>query len=143
MSGLTACGCASRSTRPSSAASGHGRATRPGCSPSSHGEGEVSNVAPGFSEDPVVVVNDPLTFARWHPGLIDWAAAVRADTPQVSAPPELVAQPAWNADQPNRSETISKHSCAVTRVEDRRQHQRITSTPRSPATRNFALEHSV
>jgi hypothetical protein len=49
----------------------------------SHGEGEVSNVAQGFSEDPVVV-NDPLTFARWHPGLIDWAAALRAGTPQVS-----------------------------------------------------------
>ena len=88
MSGLTACGCASRSTRPSSAARGHGRAIRPGCPPSSHGEGEVSNVAPGFSEDPVIVVNDPFTFARWHPVLIDWAAALRAGTPQVSGPPE-------------------------------------------------------
>jgi hypothetical protein len=37
----------------------------------------------------VVVVNDPLASARWHPGLIDWAAALRAGTPQVSGPPEL------------------------------------------------------
>jgi hypothetical protein len=74
-------------------------ATRPGCSPSSHGEGEVSNVAPGFSEDPVVVVNDPLTSARWHPGPIDWAAALRAGTPQVSGPPELcrTATTSWRA----------------------------------------------
>jgi DNA-binding HxlR family transcriptional regulator len=63
-----------------------------------HGQGEVCNFDPGFGEDLVVTINDPLTFARWHLGLVDWAAALRAGAIQVSGPPSLCrALPSWNA----------------------------------------------
>jgi hypothetical protein len=60
----------------------------------------------------VVVVNEPLTFARGHLGLVDWAAAVRAGAIQVSGPPALCrALPTWNAS-PQLSATRRREAAA-------------------------------
>ena len=61
-------------------------------------EAEICRVDPGFGDDLVVTVNDPLTFARWHLGLVGWGAAVASGQIQVSGPRALSrALPTWNA----------------------------------------------
>src|SRR4029434_7259240 len=40
-------------------------------------EAEICRCAPGFGDDLVVSIDDPLAFARWHMGRIEWAAALR------------------------------------------------------------------
>jgi DNA-binding HxlR family transcriptional regulator len=61
-------------------------------------EGEICRVDPGFGDDLVVTITDPLTFARWHVGLVEWGAALRSGAIQVSGPPALCrALPTWNA----------------------------------------------
>ncbi|CAN5737344.1 hypothetical protein BH18ACT15_BH18ACT15_01070 [soil metagenome] len=60
-------------------------------------EGEVCRTDPGFGDDVVVRVEDALTFARWHLGIVDWAAALRSGAIHVSGPPDLGrALPTWN-----------------------------------------------
>jgi DNA-binding HxlR family transcriptional regulator len=44
-------------------------------------EVELCRVDPGFGDDLVVTINAPLTFARWHVGLVDWAHQAPADLP--------------------------------------------------------------
>jgi DNA-binding HxlR family transcriptional regulator len=62
------------------------------------GEVELCRFDPGFGEDLVVRIEDPLTFARWHLGLVDWAAALRCGAVQVSGSQALGrALPSWNA----------------------------------------------
>jgi DNA-binding HxlR family transcriptional regulator len=52
---------------------------------------------PGGEEDLVVVVNDPLAFARWHMGHIEWRDALRSGAIEVTGSPELAkALPTWN-----------------------------------------------
>jgi hypothetical protein len=48
---------------------------------------ELCRFDPGFGDDLVVRIEDPLAFARWHMGLVDWAAALRSGGIQVSGPP--------------------------------------------------------
>jgi DNA-binding HxlR family transcriptional regulator len=61
-------------------------------------EAEICRVDPGFGDDLVVTITDPLTFARWHMGLVNWAAALRSGKIQVSGPRALrLAFPTWNA----------------------------------------------
>lgn len=61
-------------------------------------EGEVCAFDPGFGEDLLVVVEDPLTFARWHLGLVGWGAALASGGIAVSGPADLRrALPTWNA----------------------------------------------
>jgi hypothetical protein len=53
---------------------------------------------PGFGDDLVVTIKDPLTFARWHIGLVNWTAALRSGGVQVSGPRALSrVLPTWNA----------------------------------------------
>ena len=42
------------------------------------GDAEICEKYPGGDEDLVVVVNDPVVFARWHLGEIEWADALRS-----------------------------------------------------------------
>jgi DNA-binding HxlR family transcriptional regulator len=59
---------------------------------------ELCRFDPGFGEDLVVRIEDPLTFARWHMGLVDWASALRSGGIQVSGSRALGrALPTWNA----------------------------------------------
>jgi DNA-binding HxlR family transcriptional regulator len=61
-------------------------------------EAELCRFDPGFGDDAVVTVRDPLAFSRWHLGLLDWAAAVRGGGIEVSGPPQLRrALSTWNA----------------------------------------------
>jgi DNA-binding HxlR family transcriptional regulator len=61
-------------------------------------EAELCRVDPGFGDDLVVTITDPLIFAHWHMGRVDWAAGLRSGGIQVSGPPALSrALPTWNA----------------------------------------------
>jgi hypothetical protein len=53
----------------------------------------------------VVAIDDPLAFARWHMGRVEWAAALRAGGITVTGPRALrQALPTWNAgpEEPGR-----------------------------------------
>ncbi|HZJ49369.1 MAG TPA: hypothetical protein VFF07_00630 [Actinomycetota bacterium] len=74
------------------------------------GDGEVCRIDPGFGDDVVVVVTDALMFARWHLGLVGWAAALRSGGIQVSGPRYLCrALPTWNGGP----ETATKRRAKV------------------------------
>jgi DNA-binding HxlR family transcriptional regulator len=61
-------------------------------------EAELCRFDPGFGDDLVVTIQDPLTFARWHMGLVEWTAALRSGAVRVSGPRDLSrALPTWNA----------------------------------------------
>ncbi len=61
-------------------------------------DGELCTFDPGFGDDVVVTVADPLVFARWHLGLVYWSAALRSGAIAVEGPRELCrALPTWNA----------------------------------------------
>jgi len=61
------------------------------------GDGEVCRTDPGFGDDAVVTVHDPLVFARWHLGLIPWATALRLKGVEIRGPRDLCrAVPTWN-----------------------------------------------
>jgi DNA-binding HxlR family transcriptional regulator len=61
------------------------------------GDGEVCRSDPGFGDNAVVTVHDPLTFARWHLGLISWATALRSKGVEIRGPRDLCrAVPTWN-----------------------------------------------
>ena len=52
---------------------------------------------PGGEEDLIVVVNDPVAFARWHMGEIEWRDALRAGAIEVKGSRALArALPTWN-----------------------------------------------
>jgi DNA-binding HxlR family transcriptional regulator len=73
------------------------------------GEAEICRVDPGFGDDLVVTINDPLTFARWHMGLVEWAAALRSGQIQVRGPRALrLAFPTWNAGPETNARRRSK-----------------------------------
>lgn len=60
-------------------------------------EAELCAFDPAFGDDLVVIVNDPLAFARWHLGHIDWPTALRSEGITVSGPRDLRrALPTWN-----------------------------------------------
>jgi FAD/FMN-containing dehydrogenase/DNA-binding HxlR family transcriptional regulator len=62
------------------------------------GEAEICGFDPGFGDDLVVRIQDPLVFARWHLGLVEWASAVRDGAVDVEGPRHLRrALPTWNA----------------------------------------------
>jgi DNA-binding HxlR family transcriptional regulator len=61
------------------------------------GEAELCAFDPEFGDDLIVTINDPLTFARWHLGHIDWATALRSGGVTVTGPRDLRrALPTWN-----------------------------------------------
>lgn len=62
-----------------------------------HGSLEFCRFDPGFGDDVVVAIEDPVVFARWHLGLIEWSTALRAGV-HVTGDRELRrAFPSWNA----------------------------------------------
>lgn len=61
------------------------------------GEAELCACDPGFGDDVIVTINDPLSFARWHLGHIDWATALRSGGVTVTGARNLCrALPTWN-----------------------------------------------
>jgi DNA-binding HxlR family transcriptional regulator len=61
------------------------------------GDAELCVKYPGGEEELIVVVNDPLAFARWHLGQIEWRDALRSGAIEVKGSPALArALPTWN-----------------------------------------------
>ena len=78
-----------------------------------HRDGELCRIDPGFGDDVVVTVTDALLFARWHLGLIEWSAAVRAGGITVDGPPALCrALPTWNSGPEVHTRMRTEHGRA-------------------------------
>ena len=63
------------------------------------GDAEICDKHPGGEEHLVVVVRDPVTFARWHLGEIRWPDALRSGAIEVEGSRMLArALPTWHRD---------------------------------------------
>jgi hypothetical protein len=61
------------------------------------GDAEICEKYPGGEEELVVVVNDPVAFARWDLGELEWSDALRSGAIELTGSRELVqAFPTWN-----------------------------------------------
>jgi hypothetical protein len=61
------------------------------------GDAELCERNPGGDEDLVVVVNDPVAFARWHLGEVRWGDALRSGAIEVRGSSTLArALPTWH-----------------------------------------------
>jgi hypothetical protein len=71
-----------------------------------HGDAEICEKYPGGEEELIVVVHDPVAFARWHLGEIEWGDAVSSGAVELRGSRILArAFPSWNrnsrpAEQP-------------------------------------------
>jgi DNA-binding HxlR family transcriptional regulator len=62
-----------------------------------HRNAEICEKHPGGDEDLVVLVHEPLAFARWHLGEIGWGDALRSGAIEVTGRRDLArAMPTWN-----------------------------------------------
>jgi hypothetical protein len=63
------------------------------------GDAEICEKHPGGEEQLVVVVRDPVAFARWHLGEIRWRDALRCGAIEVTGSRALArALPTWHRD---------------------------------------------
>ena len=63
------------------------------------GDAEICETYPGGEEDLVVVVHDPLAFARWHLGEIRWGDALRSGAIELQGSLALArGLPTWHRD---------------------------------------------
>jgi DNA-binding HxlR family transcriptional regulator len=63
------------------------------------GDAEICETYPGGEERLVVVVNDPVAFARWHLGELEWGEALRSGAIEVEGSRTLArALPQWHRD---------------------------------------------
>jgi hypothetical protein len=63
------------------------------------GDGEICETYPGGEEDLVVVVHEPLAFAHWHLGEIEWGHALRSGAIEVRGSRALArGLPTWRRD---------------------------------------------
>ena len=61
------------------------------------GEAEICEKYPGGEEELIVVVKDPLAFARWHLGLLKWGDVLRSGAIELSGSRTLArALPTWS-----------------------------------------------
>jgi DNA-binding HxlR family transcriptional regulator len=61
------------------------------------GDAEICEKYPGGEEDLIVVVNDPVAFARWHLGEIEWHDALRSRAIELIGSNALArALPTWH-----------------------------------------------
>jgi DNA-binding HxlR family transcriptional regulator len=88
------------------------------------GEGEVCNFDPGFGEDLVVAVKDPVMFARWHLGLVSWAAALDCGAIEVSGPPRWA-----ECCRPGTAARSSSPSAGAMHRRQRRRRRPASKTP--------------
>lgn len=97
------------------------------------GDAEICSFDPGFGDDVVVTVDDPLAFARWHLGQIDWASAVRSGGLRLDGDAELRrALPTWNAGPTStRGCAPSTAACRVPRPPCGRRLARAASSSRA------------
>jgi DNA-binding HxlR family transcriptional regulator len=63
------------------------------------GDAEICETYPGGEERLVVVVHDPVAFARWHLGELGWGDALRSGAIEVDGSPSLArALPTWHRE---------------------------------------------
>jgi DNA-binding HxlR family transcriptional regulator len=63
------------------------------------GDVEICETYPGGEEDLIVVVNDPVAFARWHLGEVEWGGALRSGAIEVRGSRALAQSlPTWHRD---------------------------------------------
>lgn len=63
------------------------------------GDAEICEKYPGGEEDLIVVVHDPVAFAHWHLGEMEWGDALRAGAIEVMGSRVLArALPTWHSD---------------------------------------------
>jgi DNA-binding HxlR family transcriptional regulator len=63
------------------------------------GDAEICEKYPGGDEHLIVVINDPVVFARWHLGEIRWADALRSGGVELNGPRNLMRVfPTWHRD---------------------------------------------
>jgi hypothetical protein len=63
------------------------------------GDAEICETYPGGEEDLVVVVNEPVAFARWHLGELEWGDALRSGAIEVVGSRTLArALPTWHRE---------------------------------------------
>jgi DNA-binding HxlR family transcriptional regulator len=63
------------------------------------GDAEICEKYPGGDEHLIVVINDPVAFARWHLGELRWADALRSGGIELSGPRNLMRVfPTWHRD---------------------------------------------
>lgn len=61
------------------------------------GDAEICERHPGGEEDLVVVIREPLAFARWHLGEIEWGDALRSGAIELTGRPDLARDlPTWS-----------------------------------------------
>jgi DNA-binding HxlR family transcriptional regulator len=61
------------------------------------GEAELCEKYPGGEEELIVIVHDPLAFARWHMGLVNWRDILRSGAVELSGSRALGrALPTWS-----------------------------------------------
>jgi DNA-binding HxlR family transcriptional regulator len=68
-----------------------------------HGDAEICEKHPGGQEDLVVIIHEPLAFARWQLGEITWGDALRSGAIELTGRRDLArALPTWHRppDQP-------------------------------------------
>ncbi len=76
-------------------------------------DGEVCRFDPGFGDDVVVGIEDPLTFARWHLGLVDWTVGLRSGAIRLEGPRDLCqALPTWNSGPEIHARMRAEHERA-------------------------------
>lgn len=62
------------------------------------GSMEACAFDPGHGDDVVVTIDDPVVFARWHLGLVDWGTVLRSRGARLTGARDLCrALPTWNA----------------------------------------------
>ncbi|HEX2028960.1 MAG TPA: FAD-binding protein [Nitriliruptorales bacterium] len=106
-----------------------------------HGDVEICNFDPGFGDDVTVTVQDALSFARWHLGLLDWAVALRSGGVAARGDATLRrALPTWNAGPEVHRRLRAEHdrvaatTAAVRPAAARSGPQRPSGTPRRTTT---------
>jgi DNA-binding HxlR family transcriptional regulator len=80
-----------------------------------HRQLEICRFDPGFGDDLMVAIHDPLAFARWHLGRVEWAATLRAGGITVTGPRSLArALPTWNAGPQENAGIRAEHGLPAT-----------------------------
>jgi len=96
------------------------------------GDAEICENHPGGEEDLVVDIREPLAFARWHLGEIEWGDALRSGAIKLSGRRDLArALPTWSqrVTRPASAPAVAENERTAKQL-DHRQPARRGSLPR-------------
>ena len=79
------------------------------------GEAEICETYPGGEEHVFVTVHDPVAFARWHLGQLEWSDALRSGAIEVTGPRALVrALPTWSNSPEKHTDPVEAATTPLT-----------------------------